>query len=162
MSSLLHLHRKESIFVPEDLNLYIEHKAHETHIDFRHSLPIRNTQEIAEIFDFFKSNFPDIYLSECFNEGNFSFSEEIRNTELGHLFEHILLVKLVQLKVGKGFDNVRFIGRTYWKGEASQEAKIIFSAGYKDRAFFMQAFSESLEIFKKALRLYTKQAAVVN
>jgi hypothetical protein len=34
---------------------------------------------------------PSIFGCNCFNDGNKSFGEECKNTELGHLFEHIML-----------------------------------------------------------------------
>src|SRR5579862_8893482 len=50
-----------------------------------------NTSEIPYLLDVLQENLPSVLLTTCYNDLNLPFSVEVRNTEIGHLFEHILL-----------------------------------------------------------------------
>src|ERR1700737_3152384 len=73
-----------------------------------------NTGEIPFIVDQLKEYLPNVLMTQCYNEDNLPFALEVRNTEIGHLFEHILLEYLCQLKIAKGFAKAEFAGRTRW------------------------------------------------
>lgn len=73
-----------------------------------------NTREYPATFSILQKLLPSILKSRCFNEDNIPFFEEVRGTEIGHLFEHILLEYLCELKLLKGYSNVVFSGTTNW------------------------------------------------
>jgi hypothetical protein len=75
--------------------------------------PIINTQELPETHDFLFKHLPTIFDNQCFNGKKLSFAEEVKSTEVGHLFEHIVL-ELLKIEVEKVYPNVSFKGETCW------------------------------------------------
>ncbi len=76
--------------------------------------PYVNTQKLLHTYSYFKNNLPTILQSDCYNAENLPFNIEIANTELGHLFEHILLEKLCEEKILHGQNEATFSGNTSW------------------------------------------------
>jgi hypothetical protein len=73
-----------------------------------------NTEEIPFITDLLQENLPSVLSTACYNDLGLPFDEEVRNTEIGHLFEHILLEYLCQNKLAKGARRATYAGRTTW------------------------------------------------
>ncbi len=57
---------------------------------------------------------PGVLKTKCFNDRNLPFASEVQNTEIGHLFEHLVLVCLHETYSANGFDDAVFDGRTTW------------------------------------------------
>lgn len=72
------------------------------------------TGNIPFIVEILKEHLPNVLLTQCFNEENLPFRIEVKNTEIGHLFEHILLEYMCQLKIAKGSLQAMYRGRTRW------------------------------------------------
>lgn len=73
-----------------------------------------HTGNLTKTRSMLKKFLPTILDSTCFNEGNKPFSEEVLRTEIGHLFEHILLEYLCQAKLSDGHEEASFSGITDW------------------------------------------------
>ena len=73
-----------------------------------------STGNIPFIVEILKEHLPNVLLTQCFNEENLPFKIEVKNTEIGHLFEHILLEYMCQLKISKGSMQAMYRGRTRW------------------------------------------------
>src|SRR5258708_1691579 len=73
-----------------------------------------NTAEIPSLTQMLEENLPSVLVTTCYNDSELSFEEEVRNTEIGHLFEHILLEYLCQHKIAKGARRATYAGRTHW------------------------------------------------
>ncbi|HXS15033.1 MAG TPA: hypothetical protein VN711_02805 [Candidatus Saccharimonadales bacterium] len=73
-----------------------------------------HTGKLSKTRPMLKKLLPTILESTCFNEGNKPFSEEVLRTEIGHLFEHILLEYLCQAKLADGHEEASFSGTTDW------------------------------------------------
>lgn len=86
-----------------------------------------------------KKLLPSIYNSYCFNYQKTSFSRKVKDTEIGYLFEHILLEYLCFLKLNRGAYDVEYNGRTSWNWVKYEPGTfdITIDAGFKD-AFIMQ------------------------
>src|SRR5688572_3051473 len=63
------------------------------------------TAHTPQALSILKRRLPSIMRSKCFNENNYKFSQEVKNTEIGHLFEHIILEYLSDLKFSQGVKN---------------------------------------------------------
>src|SRR5437868_6032179 len=61
-----------------------------------------STKEIPTITDLLQKNLPSVLLTTCYNDLGLPFDIEVQNTEIGHLFEHIILEYLCQHKIKKG------------------------------------------------------------
>jgi hypothetical protein len=105
-----------------------------------------------------KLYFPKVLETECFNENNLPFSKEILETEMGHLFEHILLEYLCEEKIECGAKRAVFSGRTDWDWYQHPYGtfEIRVNAGTKDEIFFDAALTKSISLFEKILHAHTK------
>ncbi len=102
---------------------------------------IVRTGNIPSTAAFLQRNFPEVLCTTCFNEAHISFRKEVRDTEIGHLFEHIVLAALCKEET-----HTTYNGWTEWdwKKEARGTFHISLSVG-KDKQ----------EKLKSALRFAT-------
>jgi hypothetical protein len=89
-----------------------------------------------------KEKLASILQSKCFNPKKLPFEEEVKNTELGHLFEHILLEYLCDEKIKSGSKAADYRGRTCWDWEKNPPGEYMID---------VNAAKSDLEIMKKAL-----------
>ena len=78
------------------------------------SSPFVKTRFLPQTHAFLKQHAPAVLTTTCFNDKNLPFSEEVKDTEFGHLFEHILIQYLYLLKTAAGETNIVCNGRTNW------------------------------------------------
>jgi hypothetical protein len=71
------------------------------------------TDSFPNIQSVLNTYLPSIFQNECYNPQNLSFFEESKRTEIGHLFEHVLLEYMCLIKIPY-VKEVTFSGRTYW------------------------------------------------
>ncbi|GEM_PF-1137264 len=141
-------HTVENLF-----SLAITQKESSTKIVMQ-STNLINTAEIPFIVDLLREYLPNVLLTQCFNEGNLPFTLEVRNTEIGHLFEHILLEYLCQLKIAKGFSEAEFSGRTRWNWIKDPRGKfhIRLNCGIEDADILPAAIEKTIELMKLLLQ----------
>lgn len=70
------------------------------------------TKSLPHTYKFLKKNIPSILKCQCFNDDGLPFSKEVRQTEMAHLFEHILLDQLCQEKSAE--IDAEYSGQTEW------------------------------------------------
>lgn len=92
---------------------------------------------------------PTIYTSTCYNDNNLPFSQEVLNTETGHLFEHILLEYLCIEKLSQGYDDAIYEGVTTWDWN-----KYKFGTFYIDIKISNQESNIFLSALQKAINLF--------
>ena len=85
---------------------------------------------------------PTIYKHKCFNPLNLSFNKEVEDTEIGHLFEHIILEYLYKYKTENSKSKVIFKGKTFWNWKKDQFGTFYITINNN---------LEDIELFKKAL-----------
>lgn len=98
-------------------NLYtlsINRKPHKTRILMRLLIPEVNTKAFPMTRQILGVYLPSIFTSICYNDDHLPFSEEVAETEVGHLFEHILLEYLCIIKLENGLDAATYEGVTDW------------------------------------------------
>lgn len=124
-----------------------------TNIEMKFMINLLNTSELPHTFDVLKDSLPSIFQSECFNEGKLPFRDEVRNTEIGHLFEHILLEYLTKFK--KLYDNEEksFTGVTSWDWIKNKKGtfNIKINTGDNNSRIFNEAVEKSIELLKKII-----------
>lgn len=120
-----------------------------------------NTSHIPYIEQLLKQHLPNVLLTECFNDDNIPFAIEVKNTEIGHLFEHILLEYLCQLKIAKGFSRAVFAGRTRWNWIRDPKGTfhIHLNCGMQDADILPIALEKTINLMK--IILLTKQAPLL-
>lgn len=123
--------------------------------------PIIYTSNLPKIVDFLKKNLPSILQSQCFNPKNLSFREEVKQTEVGHLFEHILLEYLCEQKFREGVDDISFEGHTDWNWKIFPQGTYEIYIDYKEkcRDCFDIALKQTINLFNKIVEnSYTNDA----
>jgi hypothetical protein len=72
------------------------------------------TSNLNGISKILQEKLPSIFLSECVNDKNNTFGEEVHNTEIAHLFEHIMLSNLCKSIILPDMKLCEFTGWTTW------------------------------------------------
>jgi hypothetical protein len=103
-----------SYIVPDLFGLTIISDNTSTNIDMKLFIQDVTTTNMPHVLGFLKINLPTILQSTCFNDKKQSFAKEVVNTEIGHLFEHILLEYLCREKINAGHNEAMFSGITKW------------------------------------------------
>jgi hypothetical protein len=140
---------KDTAFNANELfSLDINPRKKSTKITMKMLTSVITTDKIPATYSILKSHLPSILRSKCFNENNFRFSKEVKCTEIGHLFEHILLEYLSQFKFAQGHKNPIFNGLTSWnwKKEERGTFHIKIDAGLDDKEIFSLAMKRSTDL----------------
>lgn len=77
-------------------------------------IDILYTSELPQTFSILEQSIPSILRATCYNYAKIPFYEEVKRTEIGHLFEHLILENLCKIRIVQGKDNTDFSGVTYW------------------------------------------------
>lgn len=134
--------------------LQVNHGLRQTGIKMKLFTPHLNTLTLPNTHSTLEKLLPSILNSRCFNEKNIPFEEEVKKTELGHLFEHILLEYLTKLKHFYHNKLVSFSGVTSWDWNVDQEGifHIKITAGIKDYLIFEEALVLSIKLLNKIIK----------
>ena len=121
-----------------------------------------NTAEIPYLMDVLQENLPSVLFTKCYNDLDLPFKDEVRNTEIGHLFEHILLEYLCQQKIAKGARTATYAGRTRWNWHRDPLGRfhIHLNCGRKDADILPIALESTVSLMK--LVLGYKQPLFIN
>lgn len=116
-------------------------------------IPWVNTKDLPHTKDFFNKNFPSVLRTQCFNDKNLPFSLEIEETEIGHLFEHILIDQLCILKIQSGAESAVFNGQTFWNWQKNPYGcfQILIDIGKSDLNLFKEALTKAIELTERLI-----------
>lgn len=100
---------------------------------------------------------PRILRTKCFNSKNIPFSEEVKNTEIAHLFEHILLEYLCQERINSGRKTAQFSGLTLWNWKKDSRGifHVEITGNKMDEDLFVRAFSRSIILIETIFARHT-------
>lgn len=112
------------------------------------SIKFKGSPDTTEYFPFtrkiLKTYLPSIFKNKCFNSHGLTFYKEVQNTQIAHLFEHILLEYMCLAKI-KYRDTVSFAGTTFWRREKPNGLyKIYITCTLSDYPFFLRALDQGL------------------
>lgn len=109
-----------------------------------------NTRNIPTVYPALKKLLPSVLVSKCFNDENLPFSLEVKATEIGHLFEHILLEYLCQARIQQGADKAIYSGSTSWNWHRDPRGTfhIVITSGIKDSEIFEEALIKTIQLTK--------------
>lgn len=112
-----------------------------------------NTRDIPHIVKLLEAYLPNVLLTQCFNDDGFPFRVEVKHTEIGHLFEHILLEYLCQGKIAKGANQASYSGKTKWNWVRDPRGKfhIRLSCGIKDADILPVALEKTITLMQTIL-----------
>lgn len=112
------------------------------------------TEKIPALSEVLKENLPSILSSICYNDLELPFYEEVQHTEIGHLFEHILLEYLCKNKIAKGAKRATYQGRTSWNWVRDPLGRfhIHLTCGKKDEDILLSSLEQSVQLMKLILQ----------
>lgn len=144
---------RPAFFSSSLFTLKIEYKPNTTHIVMSLNGQKVNTKDIPLVFPILKKQLPSVFSAECFNDQNIPFEEEVTKTEIGHLFEHILLEYLCLYKVTLSGQYATYSGVTNWnwKKDTRGTFHIRVEAGIRDKEIFANALEQSIRLLKAIL-----------
>lgn len=135
--------------------LSIDQAKADTSITMELLVPVLNTRQIPATFSILKKYLPSIFFSKCFNEENYPFVREVKETEIGHLFEHILLEYLCEIKLARGIQNPVHNGLTKWDWDKDAQGifNIQIDIGDQDREIFNLALESSIKLLETIFQM---------
>lgn len=115
--------------------------------------PFVTTQQLPHTYNLLETLLPTIYKHKCFNSEKLPFDEEVRKTEIGHLFEHIILEYLCQLKLQAGNKHAKVRGETSWDWNKEKEGifHITLTIGKEDAYLLSEAIKKSTVVIEQIL-----------
>jgi len=122
-------------------------------ISLKVNAPYISTKSFAQTTRVLERLIPSIFTSQCFNDLDLPFSEEVKNTEIGHLLEHILLELLCIEKMNHGYDEADFSGETSWNWikEPHGTFRITINCLIEDFVFFMPSLEKSIQVLEEIM-----------
>jgi len=138
-------------------SLSIKQDSKNTKIKMRLFTEIVNTRDIPATYDLLSRKLPGVFTSDCFNEENLSFSQEVKETEIGHLFEHILLENLCKLTSLRGNYFSEFSGETSWDWRKGKKGTfdITLDVGFGINDIFLLALERSVSLTNQIIKSRT-------
>lgn len=132
------------------LSLTVNPKRAKTNLTLTVFIPEHNTRDIPNTLPYLKRFFPSVLETQCFNEKHLPFREEVKETEVGHLLEHILIDELCLLKLDTGFEYAAFQGKTSWNWEKEQEGifHIVINIGVADYLLLTKTLEKALSFIE--------------
>ncbi len=111
---------------------------------------IINTSQLHFVHETLTDLLPSVLESQCFNDQGLAFCEEVKATEMGHLFEHILLEYVCLLKIERGDEQATHSGRTSWNWQRDPKGTffIYVDIPQSDRTIFLKALAKTILLMK--------------
>lgn len=127
-------------------------------------IPFVLTSAYGGCISFLEHHCPGTLQTTCFNDQNLPFYIEAKNTELGHLFEHILLDQLCSEKISQGHKNVMFSGITQWDWEQKPYGsfQILINLKRSDLAYFNKSLNSSIILFEKLISAFPNSTRLIH
>ncbi len=110
-----------------------------------------STCQYAHTLNFFARELKSILCSQCYNQDDLPFAQEICNTEIGHLVEHVLLEYLCEEKIKLGYSQAEYSGRTDWNWLVNPRGtfRIRIKISPDESDIFARALQQTVDLFKK-------------
>lgn len=137
----------------DHFSLRLKHAKNKTKLIMDIKNNIINTYELPHTVSILKNELPSIFESTCYNDFKYPFYKEVLRTEIGHLFEHILIENFCIIKLNYGFNDAEYTGVTKWNWYIYPKGSfhITISAGLKDIKFLSEAMSKSIALITQIL-----------
>ena len=122
-------------------------------------IPVVNTKYLPHTLTVLRRTLPGVLRTECFNYKHISFKKEVQQTEIGHLFEHILLEYLCLEKIKEGHDDIVFNGKTRWNWIKNPYGSFEIEVDVKveDLRIFIKALKKSLRLTQNIIKYDLKE-----
>ncbi len=107
-----------------------------------------STASFPKTVEILKKVYPEVLRTNCYNEQGLPFEKEVMNTELAHLFEHILIQKLAYKRYERSGIDKQYSGETEWccDEDPAKSYSINLNANTEDIDVFPEALTESTKL----------------
>lgn len=136
---------------PKYFSIYITPKDSGIYIRMDMQLPHINTTTIPATFRILSQDLPGIYKHRCFNPSHLPFAKEVLRTEVGHLFEHILLEYLCELNNKYTDIKTTFRGETSWDWGKDKRGTFHIYINTQEEELFKEALERTINLMNKVL-----------
>ncbi len=128
-------------------------RKHCTTIQFEVCSEFLYTSQLSATVKVLEEQLPSIFCCQCFNDDNIPFTKEVENTELGHLFEHILLEFLCKEKLHLGENSADYSGVTNWnwKRDPRGTFRININIGKEESHIFASALQHTVALVNQII-----------
>jgi hypothetical protein len=133
--------------------LEIKEKKHSIEIIMRMLTPIFYSGEIPQTVRMLRDNLPSVLRCQCFNSAGFPFRHEVKDTEMGHLFEHLIIEFMCQEKLNSGARSATFSAVTFWNWNHDPRGTfhIEIEAKPSDFKFFYPSLKSATALLNKII-----------
>ncbi len=116
-------------------------------------VPDVTTKAWPKTFEILKKRVPGVLKTQCFNEENLPFRQEVKRTEVGHLFEHLVLEFACMLKIKEGHPCATHCGRTFWNWENDRKGIfwIYLDIPAKEKKFLVGSVARSISVIEEIM-----------
>lgn len=146
--SILLKMRKNFSYDSGFFSLRIQALEYKTNITMRLHIPIMTTARLPLTVMFLQNSLPEVLCTMCFNEHKLPFKKEVLNTEIGHLYEHMLLECLRDLKEKHGDADAEYNGVTDWDWTIDPKGvfHITVDSGYAELGILTKALNKATHL----------------
>jgi hypothetical protein len=134
-------------------SLSVKHDGIQTKLVMKMNNNLVNTRDLPETYTTIKRALPSVLHSTCYNDDNTPFFQEILRTEIGHLFEHILIEYMCLIKMDNGAQSAEYSGITKWNWVVYPVGSfhITVSSGNEDLFLFSEAIKKTISLTEELL-----------
>ncbi|MGI5827728.1 MAG: cyanophycin synthetase family protein [Patescibacteria group bacterium] len=143
-----------SLYQSNLFTLVLDQQEDKTKITMKIHDSLVNTRELPGTLAILEENLPSIFRTTCFNDDHVSFLKEVRHTEVGHLFEHIILAYLCENTVVEKNCSITYKGETSWNWLKDDFGTyhITLNVGKKDANVFFSSLEKSIILLDTIMR----------
>lgn len=142
-----------SLIPPSDpISLTLHSNTKYSHIIMQFPDSLLSTTSLPKIDDLLTEYLPSIFTSTCYNPQNLLFKEEVKKTEIAHLFEHIVLEYLVLSSIQR--NNRVYEGETSWDWRKEERGifRIKINVGAKESFHLAIAIDKAYKLLNQIIK----------
>lgn len=138
-----------------DLSLTIDSKSAEMVMSLKTSF--QTTKSLPHTYETLNTYLPGVLCTKCFNADNLPFEEKVKDTNIAHLFEHILLEYLIDERKKDNCDEkVTYRGVTTWDWREGKDPvgtyRITVSVSQEETMVLHNALRKAIELVERLLK----------
>lgn len=143
----------EKCYSGDTFEMSLAYGVKEIYLNMKVKNGVVNTSDLDSTLEILKLDLPSVLKTKCYNYRNLPFRREVVKTEVGHLFEHILLENLCLEKIKSGSRRAVFTGHTDWNWKTDERGIFHIYIGMKDCdiCFVESALEKSLLLTEKIM-----------
>jgi hypothetical protein len=143
----------QAITLSEHFDLHYTATEVLTVMEMKLRIPELTTAELPKTYHVLNTHLPSIFQCQCFNDKKIPFSKEVLQTEIGHLYEHIVLEYLCDEYCKHALKPTTFSGVTSWDWIKNPKGTftIELSVGKKQEQLLNKALIKAAQLLNEII-----------